>query len=161
VKGQPWEVCASWLRPEHVQQLGLPPEAVIAVILKLDGPWDDSNVHGNAPFPDFVQTCMHAIIERSIVLPAVAQRLKNGVMTLPDGRAWELWSQYPGHVRIPSWMTIGHVHVRDGLIVADSYIRNSSYRGFMSGQGQMGVSVMPEEFYPVLIEMLRRKMKEG
>jgi hypothetical protein len=161
VKDQPWQACASWLRPEHVRQVGLPPEAVMAVIMRSNGPLDDSNVRGNAPFPDFLQNCMHTIIESSGTLPAVANRLKNGVLPIPDDRAWELWLDYPDRVQLPPWMIIGHIHVRDNGLVSDSYMRNPAYRGFAPGQGPMGISVMPEEFYPVLFENLQRIRIKG
>ena len=105
--------------------------------------------------------CMHEIVERSATLPVAARGLRNGVLPIPDGRAWEPWSQHPGEARLPAWMVIGHVHVRDGRPIPDTYIRNPSYRGFATGRGPIGISVMPEEFYPILLQRLQQIRKEG
>src|SRR4051794_14118612 len=94
VNGQKWESCTSWLRPEHVQKIGLPAASVITVMLRRDGPFDATNVRSNPAFPDFLQSCMHAIVERSTVLASVAGRVTDGLLAIPDGRAFDPWSEY-------------------------------------------------------------------
>jgi hypothetical protein len=156
VTGHPeWVICISWLHATEVQTIGLPPEAQIAVMKDASGPFDESNVRGAAAYPDFLQSCMPEVVARHPTLPAIAKRFGDGVMHIPDAKGHTFWSQDPAKVALPEWANIGHVHVRAGVIDSDSYIPNAQYRGFRPGSGALGLSYVPDAFYPTLLGRLR------
>lgn len=155
VSGQPgWENCISWLSTAEAARIGLPTEAIIAIILRANTPLDDTNLLGNAPFPPFLQRCMPFIIEVSPTIRAVAERVRDGVLHIPDRRYFQPWSFDPREYPPPPFTVIGSVQVRGGAIVPYSYQANLSYRGFVPKQGAFGIAAVPEEFCPTMLDLL-------
>lgn len=162
VAGQPgYEGCVSWLSRDDSQRLGLPPEAVVAVILRAKAQLDDANLIGSAPFPPFLQACMPAILAISPTVEAAAARFGDGLMPIPDARGFQTWAQTPRAADIAHPVTIGAVEVRGGRMLPGSYQPNPDYRGFARGYGIFGVATVPAEFYPTMLRMLEGKASPG